>query len=239
MSDRSEELAQASSELLDPEQQLQPEVQPSVTTLIPRVVRLLNPQTAGSQSPAPTQSNTVTRAGSALKQLVPHVQYQLSRIGPAGQVGLGALILAAVVAASVVIPAHNDIDALRADIVHAQQAPRAAARDDGLSRVVASLPTRAQIPAIVAQVFQQAKDTGVPLDSGHYAFTAAKSGGGTARYELEFPLKASYPDIRNFINHTLAAVPAAGLAKLHIERKAVGETQVNADVNFVIFVRGE
>ena len=35
------------------------------------------------------------------------------------------------------------------------------------------------------------------------------------------------------------AVPAASLEKLRFERKAVGEQVVNADVGFVVFVRGE
>jgi hypothetical protein len=177
--------------------------------------------------------------GVAVKQVVPHVQYQLSRLGPAGQAGLAALVAAVVVVAAALVPARNAIETLQGDILRAQQAPHSAARDeDGLSRVVSNLPTRAQIPAIVGLVFQQAQAAGVPLDSGHYAFTAAKAG-SVARYELEFPVKAGYPEIRNFINQTLAAVPAAGLQKLHIERKAVGETQVNADVRFVIFVRSE
>jgi hypothetical protein len=59
------------------------------------------------------------------------------------------------------------------------------------------------------------------------------------RYELEFPLKAEYPKVRDFINRTLNAVPSAGLDKLRIERKAVGDALVNADVRFVVFVRSE
>ena len=206
---------------------------------LPRPAQLSAPKLGAVPSTVAHKANPLTNVGGAVKQLVPHVQYQLSRLGPAGQAGLASLIAAAVVTASALIPARNAIEALQADIVSAQQAPHSAARDeDGLSRVVTTLPTRAQVPAIVGLVFKQAQATGVPLDSGHYAFTPAKPG-GVGRYELEFPVKAGYPEIRNFINQTLAAVPAAGLQKLHIERKAVGETQVNADVRFVIFVRSE
>jgi len=34
-------------------------------------------------------------------------------------------------------------------------------------------------------------------------------------------------------------VPAAALAKLHVERKTVGDQIVNADIGFVVFVRSE
>ena len=59
------------------------------------------------------------------------------------------------------------------------------------------------------------------------------------RYELEFPVKAPYPNVRDFINRTLSAVPAAGLDKLRIERKVVGDPVVSADIRFVVFVRAE
>jgi hypothetical protein len=93
------------------------------------------------------------------------------------------------------------------------------------------------MPAVIGQVFTEAKGAGVSLDTGHYVYTAAK-GGAIAHYELEFPVKASYPDIRNFIDRTLAAVPSAALAKLRLERKAVGDGVVAANVVFVVFVRG-
>jgi hypothetical protein len=104
--------------------------------------------------------------------------------------------------------------------------------------VVASLPTRAEIPAVIGKIYAQAQTAGVSIDKGRYAYVPAK-GGAIGRYEVEFPVSAAYPAIRTFINGTLTAVPAASLDKLRFERKAVGEQVVNADVGFVVFVRGE
>ncbi len=59
-----------------------------------------------------------------------------------------------------------------------------------------------------------------------------------ARYTFEFPVKGDYGNIRSFINKSLAAIPALGLDKLHVERKNVGDTVVSADVGFVIYLRG-
>jgi hypothetical protein len=78
----------------------------------------------------------------------------------------------------------------------------------------------------------------VSIDKGRYAYVPAKAG-SIGRYEVEFPVSAAYPAIRTFINGTLTAVPAASLEKVRFERKAVGEQVVNADVGFVVFVRGE
>jgi hypothetical protein len=186
----------------------------------------------------PGGSSALVRAQDAATALVPQLQYQIARLGPAGQAGLAALVAALVVAVSTLLPAQHALQALSADLARAQHPSAAALADQAAPRLFASLPTRAQIPAVIGQIFIQAKEAGVPLDTGHYVFSPARSG-AIARYDLEFPVKASYPDIRSFINRTLSAVPAAGLGKLHIERKGVGDQVVNANIGFVVFVRSE
>jgi len=186
----------------------------------------------------PGRSAALTRAQAVATQLVPQLQYQIARLGPAGQVGLAALVAALVVAMSTLLPARHALQALSADIMRAQHPSAAALADQLGPHLVASLPTRAQIPAVIGQIFIQAKEAGVSLDTGHYVYSPAKAG-AIARYDLEFPVKASYPAIRGFINRTLSAVPAAGLGKLHVERKAVGDQVVNANIGFVVFVRSE
>jgi hypothetical protein len=216
-----------------------------VVAEVPVTQLRIAPPTAPAVAPAAapvaaaqSKPNILAVARGRLTSVVPYLQHHLARIGPAGQAGLAALAAAAVVIASAVIPARNAIRELSSDILHAQHAPQAASGPtDGIAGVVTSLPTREQIPAVLGKVFQQAQDAGVQLDNGTYAFVPAKAG-AVARYEIQFPVKASYPQIRNFINGTLTAVSAAGLSKLHVERKTVGETTVHADVNFVIFVRG-
>jgi hypothetical protein len=101
----------------------------------------------------------------------------------------------------------------------------------------ASLPTREQIPGILKVVLTQATEAGVALDQGRYTFSPATSN-RLARYTFEFPVKANYGNIRSFIDKSLAALPALGLDKLHVERKTVGDVVVNADVGFVIYLRG-
>jgi hypothetical protein len=192
-----------------------------------------------SPAPATARVDFVAQLRGTIAGVVPHAQYRLARVGALGVTGVAALLAAGVIALGVLIPGQNAVRALDADIIRAQQHPRAELTpEEGLGLFVATLPTRGQIPVVISQVLQQAKLAGVPLDSGHYAFTPAKKG-NVGRYELEFPVKASYPQVRDFINRTLTAIPAAGLDKLHIERKTVADETVNADVRFVVFVRGE
>jgi hypothetical protein len=170
-------------------------------------------------------------------QLVAQAQYRIARLGVIGQTGLAAMAAAAVLALSAVLPAQHALETVTRDLARARHSPASASAAAGTPQLLAALPTRTQMPAVIGQVFTEAKGAGVSLDTGHYVYTAAK-GGAIAHYELEFPVKASYPDIRNFIDRTLAAVPSAALAKLRLERKAVGDGVVAANVVFVVFVRG-
>lgn len=195
----------------------------------------LAPQAAAPVSVA--AQTALARVQAAAGQVVPQLQYQVARLGVAGQAGLAALVAAVAIAAGVLLPAWHATQNLSANLAHAQHAPSGYSIEQAVPHLMASLPTRAQIPAVLGEVYAQAQAAGVPLDTGRYVFAPAKSG-GVASYNLEFPVKgAAYPALRTFINHTLAAVPAASLAKLQIERKAVGEQAVNADIGFVVFVR--
>jgi hypothetical protein len=165
--------------------------------------------------------------------------YRIGRVGPAGVAGLLATTAAVIIGVVGLVSIHNATDSLAAQITQLQQHPNAAARiEDGLGKVITTLPTRDQMPEVIGQMLRQAGLAGVTLNTGHYAYSPPKTG-RIGRYELEFPLKAEYPNVRDFINRTLNAVPSAGLDKLRIERKAVGDALVNADVRFVVFVRSE
>ncbi|HEX8783205.1 MAG TPA: hypothetical protein VF764_07540 [Steroidobacteraceae bacterium] len=187
---------------------------------------------------APTKRTAVpARLKAAASQVVPRMQYRIARLGVVGQAGLAALAAAAVLTLSAVLPAQRALETLTTDLARARQSPVSATVGPGTPQLLATLPTRTEMPAVIGQVFTEAKAAGVSLDTGHYTYTAAK-GGVIAHYELEFPVKASYPDIRSFIDRTLVAVPSAALGKLRLERKAVGDGVVAANVVFVVFVRG-
>jgi len=171
---------------------------------------------------------------------LPIAWYRIARVGPAGLVGGAAVLAAILIAALAVVGGRNATDTLSAQIAHAQAHPSAAVVSNaGVSRVVAALPRRQEMPAVVGLVLEQAQAANVTLDNGHYSYSVPKGGKGVGRYELEFPVKAPYPNVRDFINRTLSAVPAAGLDKLRIERKVVGDPVVSADIRFVVFVRAE
>ncbi|HYL72434.1 MAG TPA: hypothetical protein VEY89_14130 [Candidatus Dormibacteraeota bacterium] len=208
---------------------------PTAVTRVPAVSQMLprNPLAGLSH-----KTVTLAQVQAAATQVVPRLHYQITRLGPTGQAGLAALIAALVFAISTLLPAHHALDSLSADIARAQHPSVAHGPDQAVPRLVESLPTRNQIPGVIGLMYTQAKASNVALDTGHYVYSPPKAG-SLARYDIEFPVKAGYPDLRNFINKTLTAVPSAALSKLHVERKGVGDAQVSANIGFVVFVRSE
>ena len=217
----------------------QGQLRTATAVTLPAAVAL--PPLPSSQPPALAGRFGLALLGSlreAAGQVIPQLQYQVSRLGIAGQAGLGAFAAAAALAIAAIIPAQHALQSLQQQIINAQHPLTAPGVDAAVPRLVQSLPTRGQIPAVIGEIYKQAQSAGVPLDKGHYTYVPAKAG-TVGRYEVEFPVAAAYPAIRTFIDGTLIAVPAASLGKLRIERKAVGEQVVNADIGFTVFVRGE
>jgi hypothetical protein len=226
---------------VEPVAVLEPEAEVRLATRPTLPVAASVSASAPAQPPAvrmPERTDVLAAVRSAAGQLVPQLQYQITRLGIAGQAGLAAFTAAAVLAVVVILPAHNGLMSLQAALTHAQHPAAVVGIEEAVPRLVASLPTRAQMPAVIGQMLAQAQAAGVALDKGRYAYEPAKSG-TIGRYEVEFPVSAGYPAIRTFINGTLTAVPAAALDKLRLERKAVGDQNVNADIGFIVFVRGE
>jgi hypothetical protein len=217
----------------------------SVVVAVPQVAHADSPHIAAPvrqpartlRTPEPQGSGLTVRLQNAVNRWVPQAQYQLTRLGPAGVAGATATAAAVVVGAIALLSLRTANENLSSQILLAQHRPAAAATpEQGLTRVVAQLPTRSQMPAVLEQVLQQARAAGVELAKGQYTYVAP-SAAGIGRYDLDFPVKAPYPGIRDFINRTLTHIPAAGLDKLSIERKVIADTEVNADVRFVIFIR--
>jgi len=198
------------------------------------------PGVAPPPAALPVASRTAlqARAEQMLVRAVPQVKYQLMRVGPAGLTGIGVLLAAAVASIVLLFPAHRSVLALRDELTKAGHSmPSSVKPEQSPQQFAASLPTREQIPAILGTVLAQATEAGIDLPQGRYTFSPATSN-RLARYTFEFPVKGDYSNIRGFINKSLAAIPALGLDKLHVERKTVGDTVVSADVGFVIYLRG-
>jgi hypothetical protein len=206
-----------------------------------------NPPPAVVSAP-PTAPSVVARGrqaelrkfvGTAVTRAVPMLVYRMNRVGRSGMAGCALILFAGVFFLAAVLPQFGQISALRTEILQAQQqAGPDASPHVRLSRFLDNLPKRPQLPAIAGKIFSLAAAAGVTLDRGRYELAPLHSG-HLARYRMTFPIKGRYPAIRHFIDATLLAVPSAALEGLRIERKTVGDDNVEAELGFSVFVRNE
>jgi len=165
-------------------------------------------------------------------------QYRMTRLGGAGLTGLALLIAAGVLFCANNLPQSAAVAALKLQLAHTVpqiQAPAIAASG---ATTLAALPTRAAAPAVVAKILEEAEASGVELQRGQYEFIPARDG-VAARYRMNFPVKTSYPKLREFMDRTLLALPAVAVEGLRIERKSVGEDAIDGELKLLVFVRSD
>jgi hypothetical protein len=164
--------------------------------------------------------------------------YQLRRVGAAGLTGLALLVAAVVLFVANNLPQSSAIAALRGQIVRLAPIAKTPLVAAPGAAVLASLPQRDDAPTVVEKVLAQADAAGVELARGQYEFVPARDG-VAARYRMTFPVHTSYPKLRDFMDRTLAALPAVGVESLRIERKKVGDEEVDAELKLSAYVRSE
>ena len=193
---------------------------------------------AVARTGAPARFGAITSAArTALVRTGPMLMYRLNRLGHTGTAGAGLILFAMVFLMSGVLPQQRELSELQSQIQAARKAgPASEPAPVRLNRFMGSLPNRSELPVIVGKVFTLAGAAQVTLDRGKYEVAPMRSG-QLAQYPTTFPVKGSYPNIRQFIDSVLMTVPSAALEGMRVERKSVGEESVSADLRFAIFVR--
>ena len=189
--------------------------------------------------PAPAarlRTFALARVRTIAMRALAETQYRMTRLGGAGLTGLTLLVAAAVLFCANNLPQSAAVAALKVQLAHSAPRTQAPAVATSGAAPLASLPTRAAAPAVVAQILQEAEASGVELQRGQYEFIPARDG-VAARYRMNFPLKTSYPKLREFMDRTLLALPAVAVEGLRIERKSVGEDAIDGELKLLVFVR--
>jgi hypothetical protein len=165
---------------------------------------------------------------------------QMQRVGATGATGVALIILAAALLWSTVLPQRARLRELQEQLQTSVRTPtqRPSRTSGSVEEFVAALPGRAQVPAIVATVVEKAEKAGLVLESGRYELQPGQSG-RIERYRLTFPVKGAYPQVRDFIDGALVAIPAMAMDSLRLEREGIAQVGVAAEVSFIIYVRTE
>lgn len=204
------------------------------------------PASAAIPVPAPARSLPLGRANakSALDQIqaygnraLAETLYQARRLGAATIAGIAAVVLALTLFIANNLPQGSAIAALRGQLAQLVPATKGAIAPLSGS-ALAALPPRGQAPEIVAKILEEARAAGVELPRGQYEFVPARDG-VAARYRMTFPVHATYPQLREFMDRTLVALPAVAVEGMRIERKAVGDPGVDAELRLSAYVRSD
>ncbi|MDE2219519.1 MAG: hypothetical protein KGJ52_03985 [Gammaproteobacteria bacterium] len=184
------------------------------------------------------------RVPSALDRIQVHANraiaetlYQARRLGAATIAGIAAVVLALTLFIANNLPQGSAIAALRGQLSHLAPALKGAAAPLSGS-ALAALPSRGDAPAIVAKILEEARAAGVDLPRGQYEYLPARDG-VAARYRMTFPVHATYPQLREFMDRTLVALPAVAVEGMRIERKTVGDPGVDAELRLSAYVRSD
>jgi hypothetical protein len=176
-----------------------------------------------------------TRLGS---QWLPRAGWTISRTGRPGLIGLALLLGTMVFLVSTHLQVATEVRGLRSDLVVAQLWAGTSAPEQIVDPApsMRALPTRADMPAILHDLYAQAARARLSVDTAKYEVSAMRSS-GVIRHQIAFPVRGSYPQIRDFIDETLAAMPAVALADLLLERKSIGDATVEAQIRLNVYTR--
>jgi hypothetical protein len=185
-------------------------------------------------APAPTLARRLAlRLG---HEWLPRAAWTMGRTGRAGLVGIALLVAAALFLFSTHLEVAAEVDALRSELAATQGRARTASAD-GVAHPGAAplaLPARTDMPAMLRQLFGEALQARLAVDTGKYQVKETRSG-GVVRYQVAFPLTGPYPQIRAFIDATLATMPAVALSDLVLERKSIADGSVEAQIGMTVY----
>jgi hypothetical protein len=169
---------------------------------------------------------------------LPYIVWAAQRAGRLGLTGIVLLGTALVFLISTHLPLAREVDGLRSQLAsaHAQVVESPATVSDHPTALLHSLPARGQMPGLLRVVLQQADAAHLGIDTGKYEMTAQKSG-GVMSYQVSFPVTGPYPQVRQFIDATLTALPAVAMSELSLTRKTIGDGAVEAQIRLVVFTR--
>ena len=90
----------------------------------------------------------------------------------------------------------------------------------------------------LARVFQAAAAQELNLDQGDYRLERDRYS-KLQRYEIELPVKGTYPQLRHFLAKTLADVPSLALDSVSFNRQKIDDAALDARVKMTLYMREE
>lgn len=98
------------------------------------------------------------------------------------------------------------------------------------------LPAASSAPDSIQKIYDAARAQNLHLEQGEYRLTH-DNGGKLAHYELIFPIKGGYLQVRKFIDQVLADNANIVLDSISFQRQKVGDATLQSQVKFILFLK--
>lgn len=202
----------------------------------PTAFATITPRRVGSHQTSVVIARARMWLTRASNDWLPRLTWSLQRTGRLGLSGMALLAGGLVFLISAHLPLAHEVEDLQWRLTsgRAKAVEIPARMSDYGTDVLHSLPSRAQMPELLGVVLHQADASHLRLDTGKYETTLLKSS-GVVSYQISFPVTGPYPQVRQFIDATLTAIPAAAISELSLTRKTIGDAAVEAQIRMTVF----
>lgn len=170
------------------------------------------------------------------------------RLRAMGRAGLAALltgVLALILAVAVLLPQWQAVRELRASeadaSVQVQRLGRgelkiaAKPEQQTLDNLRQQLPGQPQASALIERLYHLASAERISLARGEYALGIDPKT-QLVRYQIVLPVRGSYPQIRGFLQALLGQLPTLVLEDLELQRKRIGDQELNGRVRMTLYL---
>lgn len=178
-----------------------------------------------------------------LHRLLWHVGHGLRQLGWVGVAGIGLWVVVLMYYFSVVHPASSRLDELHSEAASLERLTRAASGksasvSEQLSAFHNFFPKSKQSPELLAKIYSAASRLGVALGQGEYRMARDHSG-KLLRYEVNFPVRAEYLQIRKFLNQVLSDIPSASLDNVSFQRRNISSPMLDSQIKLTIYLESD
>ncbi|MBS1190542.1 MAG: hypothetical protein H6R10_2334 [Rhodocyclaceae bacterium] len=163
-------------------------------------------------------------------------------LGTPGLAGIGLLFLGVVFWAGVSLPERLQVGGLERQVAAAKARAAGPGRpgpqgaETQLAAFYNGFPSRGTAPAWLQKIYAAGEQFSLNLEKAEYRQTLDRNSRLLA-YQIDLPVRGSYVQIREFIRVALAEVPTLALRDLQIRRAAIGESLVDAQIRFILYLR--
>ncbi|MGX1126914.1 type 4a pilus biogenesis protein PilO [Pseudomonas defluvii] len=172
------------------------------------------------------------------------VHEQLLRLGWPGLATVVLVTATLLLTGLGLLPQWQQLNALRQQYAEAERQLQRLQRGEWVAPVSShnplddfhkQLPAQPQATEVIDRIYALARAEKISLARGEYALGVDPKT-RLARYQILLPLRGSYPQIRRFLRALLGQLPALVLEDLDLQRKQIGDSELNGRIRMTLYL---